>query len=134
NIATIVENPTIDSFNAICSNEYVKLLCVTGGPDVVKAAMKSGKRAICAGPGNPPVVVDETARLDRAARDIILGGAYDNNLLCVGEKQIFVVDRVYNQFIEAFKAAGAIRINSQQLDTLTKAAFTYKEDGGGCSH
>lgn len=134
NIATIVENPTIDSFNAICSNEYVKLLCVTGGPGVVKAAMKSGKRAICAGPGNPPVVVDETARLDRAARDIILGGAYDNNLLCVGEKQIFVVDRVYNQFIEAFKAAGAIRINSQQLDTLTKAAFTYKEDGGGCSH
>lgn len=134
NIATIVEKPTIESFDAICKNEYVKLLCVTGGPGVVKAAMKSGKRAICAGPGNPPVLIDETARLDRAARDIILGGAYDNNLLCIGEKQVFVVDRVYTQFIEAFKAAGAVRLNSQQLDTLTKAAFTYKEDGGGCSH
>ncbi|HSH09875.1 MAG TPA: aldehyde dehydrogenase family protein, partial [Oceanipulchritudo sp.] len=83
NIATIIESPSLESFNAICANEKVKLLCVTGGPGIVKAAMKSGKRAICAGPGNPPVVVDETADLRKAAQSIIFGGGYDNNLLCI---------------------------------------------------
>lgn len=134
NVVTIVEQPSLDSFNAICKNGDVNLLCVTGGPGVVEAAMQSGKRAICAGPGNPPVLVDETARLDRAARDIILGGAYDNNLLCIGEKQIFVVDAVYSQFIKAFKEAGAQQLNSSQLERLTQVAFTTAADAGGCSH
>jgi aldehyde dehydrogenase len=84
NLITIIEQPTLDSFKAICANEQVRLLCVTGGPGVVKAAMQTGKRAICAGPGNPPVLVDQTADLDRAARCVVQGGAYDNNLLCIG--------------------------------------------------
>ncbi|MGF1448428.1 MAG: aldehyde dehydrogenase family protein [Opitutales bacterium] len=127
NLATIVEHPTIESFQAIAQSEFVRLLCVTGGPGVVGAAMKSGKRAICAGPGNPPVVVDETARLDRAARDIIVGGAYDNNLLCIGEKEVFVVDKVYRDFIAAFKQAGAFQVNSAQLEQLTREAFQEKD-------
>jgi aldehyde dehydrogenase len=134
NVATIIETPTLDSFEAICRNELVKLLCVTGGPGIVKAAMKSGKRAVCAGPGNPPVLVDETADLRKAAEAIILGGGYDNNLLCIGEKEIFVVKKVYNDFLKAFDAAGAKKLNAAQLGQLTKAAFTFKGDGGGCSH
>ena len=134
NIATIVETPSLESFDAICRHEKINLLCVTGGPGIVKAAMKSGKRAICAGPGNPPVVVDETADLKKAAEAIILGGGYDNNLLCIGEKEVFVVKSVYKDFLRAFEAAGARKLNSSQLDQLTKAAFTFKGDGGGCSH
>ncbi len=134
NLVTIVEHPTLDSFNELCKSPHVNMLCVTGGPGVVQAAMKSGKRAICAGPGNPPVLIDETANLAKAARDIIFGGGFDNNLLCIGEKQIFVLDKVYQDFLAAFRSAGAVQINDNQLDTLTKAAFTYKEDGGGCSH
>jgi aldehyde dehydrogenase len=134
NIATIIESPSLESFDAICRNEKVKLLCVTGGPGIVKAAMKSGKRAICAGPGNPPVVIDETADLRKAAEAIILGGGYDNNLLCIGEKEVFVVKSVYKDFLKAFDAAGARKLNGNQLDQLTKAAFTFKGDGGGCSH
>ena len=65
---------------------------MTGGPAVARAAMQQAKRAIVAGPGNPPVVVDETADLDRAAQCIIQGGAYDNNLLCISEKEVFVVE------------------------------------------
>src|SRR5262245_9273558 len=88
NIACIIESPTFESFKAMCAHEAVKLLCVTGGPGVVKAAMQTGKRAICAGPGNPPVLVDDTACMKRAARSIIQGAAYDNNLLCIGEKEV----------------------------------------------
>src|SRR5215469_943497 len=94
NLCCIIEQPTLESFAALCANEHVRLLCVTGGPAVVKAAMKAGKRAICAGPGNPPVLVDETACLKRAAKSIIQGAAYDNNLLCIGEKEVFVLDKV----------------------------------------
>ena len=68
NIACIIEKPTIDSFNALCKNEHTRLLLVTGGPMVVKAAMQTGKRAICAGPGNPPVFVDDTCCPTRARR------------------------------------------------------------------
>lgn len=134
NIATLIEEPSLESFAAICAHERVKLLCVTGGPGIVKAAMKSGKRAICAGPGNPPVVIDETADLDRAAEAIILGAGYDNNLLCIGEKEVFVVKAVYKDFLKSFEKAGARRLNEQQLRRLTEAAFTFKGDGGGCSH
>lgn len=134
NIATIIEQPSLESFNAICKHELVRLLCVTGGPGIVNAAMKSGKRAICAGPGNPPVLIDETADLRKAARDIIVGGGYDNNLLCIGEKEVFVVDKVYREFLKAFEAEGAAKLNSSQLERLTKSVFTMKGDGGGCSH
>lgn len=134
NIATIIETPTLESFDELCASPDVDLLCVTGGPGVVNAAMKSGKRAICAGPGNPPVVVDESADLAKAARDIIFGAAFDNNLLCIGEKQIFVLDAVYPAFLRELAAAGAASLTANQLDALTAAAFTMKGDGGGCSH
>lgn len=135
NIATIIEKPTLDSFNALCKNEHVRLLLVTGGPAVVKAAMQTGKRAICAGPGNPPVFVDDTCCLTRAAKGIIAGGAFDNNLLCIGEKEVFVLDQVADKLMQRLAENGAVRLDAAQLDRLTKAAFTFKEgQGGGCSH
>ena len=134
NIATIIPKPTLESFNAIAKAEQVRLLCITGGPGVVAAAMKSGKRAICAGPGNPPVVVDETAHIEKAARDIIDGAAFDNNLLCIGEKQVFVTDKAWSAFLAAFEKAGAVKINSGELERLTAEAFTMSKDAGGCSH
>jgi aldehyde dehydrogenase len=96
--------------------------------------MQSGKRSICAGPGNPVVVVDETADLARAARCTIEGGAFDNNLLCIGEKAVFVVGSVYSRFLQEMERAGAAKLNAAQLDRLTAAAFTYREGDGGCSH
>ncbi len=135
NIACIIENPTLESFDALCRHELVKLLLVTGGPGVVKAAMQVGKRAICAGPGNPPVLVDDTPCMTRAARKIIQGAAYDNNLLCIGEKQVFALDTIANALMSEMEKNGAVRLNQNQLDALTKAAFTFKPgEGGGCPH
>jgi aldehyde dehydrogenase len=133
NLICVIEKPTLESFDALCKAPEVKVLCVTGGPAVVAAAMKSGKRAICAGPGNPPVLVDDTVDLDKAARDIITGAAYDNNLLCVGEKEVFVLDSVADKLMAALSRNGARALNSNQLDQLTKVAFSTKADAGGCS-
>src|ERR1017187_7833424 len=134
NIACIIEKPTLDSFNALCKNENTRLLLVTGGPMVVKAAMLTGKRAICAGPGNPPVFVDDTCCPTRAAKAIISGAAFDNNLLCIGEKQVFVLDQVADKLMQRLSENGAVKLNSAQVEKLTKAAFTFKEgQGGGCA-
>ncbi len=134
NLVTIIETPTMESFNSLCKHEAVRLLLVTGGPGVVKAAMQTGKRAICAGPGNPPVLVDHTACMTRAARAIITGAAYDNNLLCIGEKEVFALDRIADKLMSEMEKNGAVRLNAAQLDALTKAAFTFKPGhGGGCA-
>jgi aldehyde dehydrogenase len=134
NIACIIEKPSLDSFNALCKNEFTRLLLVTGGPMVVKAAMQTGKRAICAGPGNPPVLVDDTCCPTRAAKAIIEGAAFDNNLLCIGEKQVFVLDQVADKLMQKMSEHGAVKLNSSQLEQLTKAAFTFTEGkGGGCA-
>jgi aldehyde dehydrogenase len=135
NIATIIEKPSMESFAAMCKHEAVRLLLVTGGPGVVKAAMQTGKRAICAGPGNPPVYVDDTACMKRAARAIIQGAAYDNNLLCIGEKEVFALENIADKLMSQMEQNGAVKLSNAQLDALTKAAFTITPaQGGGCAH
>ncbi len=134
NLACLIEQPSLESFQALCASEEVRLLCVTGGPGVVKAAMQTGKRAICAGPGNPPVLVDDTVCLQRAARDVIMGAAYDNNLLCIGEKEVFVLESVFEAFMAALEKGGAARLSEAQVERLAKEAFSFPAgQGGGCA-
>ena len=123
NLVCVIREPTLETANTIFSHRDVSLICVTGGPAVGRAALNSGKRAIVAGPGNPPVVVDETADLDRAARCIIQGASYDNNLLCIAEKEVFVVESVFDAMMAAMERAGAVPLNGTQIDRLTAAAF-----------
>ncbi len=123
NLICVIAEPTLESANDLFSHRDVNMICVTGGPAVARAALKSGKRAVVAGPGNPPVVVDETADLDRAARAIIQGGAYDNNLLCIAEKEVFVVEAVFDRMMQAMERAGAVRLNAREVDQLTKTAI-----------
>src|SRR5438128_2616394 len=80
NLITIIEKPTLESAQAIFDHRDVRMLCVTGGPAVGRAALRSPKRAIVAGPGNPPVVAEETADLENDARSIVAGAAFDYNL------------------------------------------------------
>lgn len=132
NVLCTTSEATLRLAEELFQHPGIALLCVTGGPSVVKAAMKHGKRVIAAGPGNPPVVVDETADLDKAARDIIAGASFDNNLLCIGEKEIFVVASVADAFMAAMQRAGAVRIDSAAIERLALAAFRFDGEGVGC--
>ena len=129
NLLTIIETPTLESAQAIFAHREVKVLCVTGGPAVGRAALRSPKRAIVAGPGNPPVVVDETADIDNAARCIVAGGAYDNNLLCIGEKEVFAVAAIFDELMEAMTRHKAVQLDGKQIESLMKAAFVGGEKG-----
>jgi aldehyde dehydrogenase len=134
NVITMAKEATLQNAEQIFQHPDVALLCVTGGPAVVNAAMKFGKRVIAAGPGNPPVVVDETADLEAAAKAIIQGASFDNNLLCIGEKEVFVVAPVADAFIESMRRAGALQLDARAIEALTNAAFTFTDDGKGGRH
>jgi acyl-CoA reductase-like NAD-dependent aldehyde dehydrogenase len=124
NVITCVSNPTIESAGQTMKHPHVRLVVVTGGGAVVKAAMTSGKRAICAGPGNPPVVVDETADLVKAGRDIVWGASTDNNIICADEKQVLVVDKAADELIKSMQQNNAVLIDKSKLAALEKVIFT----------
>lgn len=128
-LITCIVPPTLETAEAIFKHHGIPLLVVTGGPAVARAALAAKKRAIVAGPGNPPVIVDETACLVNAANSIVKGGAYDNNLLCIGEKEVFCVSSVFNDLMNQMTQSGGYVLNSRQIDDLTKAAFTRGDDG-----
>jgi len=129
---TTVAEPSIASAEALFRHPGIALLCVTGGPAVVAAAMQTGKRVIAAGPGNPPVVVDETACPHAAAAATIEGAAFDNNLLCIGEKEVFVVASKADAFVKAMREKGALELDRRAIERLTEAAFTFEGEGKGC--
>ena len=116
----IMKSPTIESAKELMRHPGIRLLVVTGGPHVVKEAMNSGKKVIAAGPGNPPVVVDETADLVQAARDTVKGASLDNNIVCIVEKEVFVVDAVKDEFIKNMQAQGAYKLSPDQTKRLEK--------------
>lgn len=123
NLVTCIANPTIESAQALMKHPGIRLVVVTGGGGVVEAAMSSGKRAICAGPGNPPVVVDETADIDKAARDVVFGASFDNNIICTDEKECLVVSSVADKLIKGMTYNGALLVTREQLPALEKVVF-----------
>ncbi len=132
NLITCIAEPTIESAQELMRHPAVRLVVVTGGGAVVHEAMHSGKKAICAGPGNPPVIVDETADIEQAARDIVKGASFDNNVICTDEKEIIVVDAVADRLKAALKVRGAVEITSWQLKRLLKVIL--HEDRGPGEH
>lgn len=134
NLVNCITNPTIESAQALMTHKDIDLVLVTGGGAVVKQAMASGKRAICAGPGNPPVLVDETAVIPQAGRDIVNGASFDNNVLCTDEKEIFVVDKVAHQLKHAMTANGAFELTGHAVDKLTKVLVENDPAGSGYRH
>ena len=131
NLLTAVSPPTIESAQELMRHPDIRLLVVTGGPGVVKAAMASGKRCIAAGPGNPPAVVDETANLDEAARHLVDGASFDNNIVCVVEKEILCVERVASRLMDEMTQCGAYILSSSELGKIEKLVIERAPSGSG---
>jgi acyl-CoA reductase-like NAD-dependent aldehyde dehydrogenase len=124
NLVTAVPSPTLDSAKELMMHPDVRVLLVTGGPAVVAEALRTPKKAITAGPGNPPAVVDQTADVEQAARDIVRGASFDNNVICVDEKTTIVVDSVADALVRGMVAAGAYRLKEHELKRLERVVFT----------
>jgi len=129
NLMVSVSKPSIQTAQALMAHPDIRLLVVTGGPAVVAAAAKSGKKFIAAGPGNPPAVVDETADLKKAARDIISGATLDNNILCIAEKEIIVVESVADELKRHLCNSGAYEASAREILQLEKLVIDPRTHG-----
>ena len=123
--------PTLESAAVMQSHPSVRLLVCTGGPGVVRAVLSSGKKAIGAGAGNPPVIVDDTADIAKAGKDIIDGCTFDNNLPCIAEKEVFAFRNIADELISAMQRNGAYLIDSAQAAELAKIVLVEKTDKNG---
>ncbi len=128
NIITSIANPTIETASAMMKHPGIALMVVTGGPGVVKAAMRSDKKVIAAGPGNPPCVVDESADIEKAGADIVKGAGFDHNIICICEKEVIVVESVADSLKESMKAGGAYELSPEEIKKVTD--LTISKPGG----
>lgn len=127
NLVVTVENPSIENTNIMLSHPAVRMIVATGGPGVVKTALSCGKKAIGAGAGNPPVVVDETADLKKAGRDIVNGCSFDNNLPCIAEKEVVAVASITDQLMASMKRNGAYELTDAA--TIRRLVEMVTKDG-----
>ena len=118
NLLTSVANASLRTAKEIMEHPDIAMLVATGGASVVKAALSSGKKTIAAGPGNPPAIVDETADVQAAAKHVIAGTSFDNNLLCIGEKALFVVESVADETVRELTQNGGYLLNASQREAL----------------
>jgi len=125
-LVTAIAKPTLDSAKELMNHPDVRVLLVTGGPGVVREALRTPKKAITAGPGNPPAVVDPTGDIEQAGRDIVRGGSFDNNVVCIDEKTTIVVDTVADRLVQSMQAAGAYRLKEHELKRLERVIFREK--------
>ncbi len=130
NLLCAMASPTIESAGELMKHKGVALLVVTGGPGVVKAAMASGKKAICAGPGNPPAVVDATADLVKAGRDLVAGAGFDNNVVCTDEKEILAVESIADRLKAEMRKNGAFELTGAQAEAVTRVALPQAAAAG----
>ena len=125
-LVATVKKPDMESGRIMMEHRDIPLLSVTGGEAVVAAAMKTGKRVIAAGPGNPPAIVDDTACIKKAAKDIVDGASYDNNVMCISEKEVFAFESIAEQLMEEMCKNGAYRIHGDEIDRVLKTTLIEK--------
>ncbi len=118
NMLASVSEPTLRRAKEIMDHPDIAMVVATGGGSVVRAALTSGKKAIAAGPGNPPAIIDETADLREAAKNVILGNSFDNNLLCIGEKALFVVESVADEVVRELQNSGGYLTNPRERQAV----------------
>ncbi len=131
NLVCMIKDPTMESVDEFAADPRIRLMAGTGGMGMVNALLRSGKKCIGAGAGNPPVIVDETADLELAAKKIYEGASFDNNILCFAEKEVFVVKPGFSKFMELIEKEGAYILSPEQTERLVSVCLQKKKDGNG---
>jgi aldehyde dehydrogenase len=129
-LVTATPDPTIESAQQLMNHPRVRILMITGGPGVVKEAQKTRKRSICAGPGNPPVVVDANADLELAGREIVRGASFDNNVICTDEKVVISVDSATDELLRQLQKNNSYVLKEYELNKLERVIFSEMGEPG----
>lgn len=127
-LITTVKEPTLESGKTIMESKDIPLLSVTGGEAVVSVAMRTGKKVIAAGPGNPPVIVDDTADIKKAAKDIVDGASFDNNVVCIAEKEVFAYATIIDELVTQMQQNGAYLVSGADIDKIVNTVLVKQND------
>ncbi|MCI8947704.1 MAG: aldehyde dehydrogenase EutE [Lachnospiraceae bacterium] len=126
-LITMTAEPTMETVDILTSSPRIRLMVGTGGMPMVNALLRSGKKTIGAGAGNPPVVVDETADIKLAAKEIYRGASFDNNLLCLAEKEVFAVESIEKELVYNMVSEGAYLLSEAQTKALLDIVFLQRD-------
>jgi propionaldehyde dehydrogenase len=130
NLLVTTNTVDLNAVRELMKHPEIALICATGGSAVVDLALTSGKRAIGAAAGNPPVLVDDTANPAKAAKDIIAGHSFDNNMPCTSEKEVIVTAGIADALLGSFtQAPGAIVLDADYLPRLENIVLNDKRSG-----
>ena len=129
NVCTMIADPTYETLDVIMASDKIKMLIGTGGEGMVAKLMSSNKKVIAAGPGNPPAVIDETANVKQAAQVLYEMVPFENNMLCITEKEAFVVESVYDEFVEAMKECGARVLTEEEAQKVVDLCIAPNAEG-----
>ena len=116
NIIGWIDVPSLDLTNQVMRES--DLILATGGPGMVTAAYSSGKPALGVGPGNTPVIIDDTADVRMAVSSILHSKTFDNGMICASEQSVTVLAPIYDAVKKEFAARGAYFLKSDELDKV----------------
>lgn len=118
-----IEKPSVEATQLLMDHRDISLILATGGAGMVKAAYSTGKPALGVGPGNVPCYIEKTAKVKRAATDLILSKTFDNGMICASEQAV-IVDREISGEFEAFmKENSCYFLNEEETAKLAKLAI-----------
>jgi acyl-CoA reductase-like NAD-dependent aldehyde dehydrogenase len=123
-IIQVIDEPTIPLIERLIADERVDLVIATGGPAVVKAAYRSGNPALGVGPGNAPVLVDDSADIKAAARRIVASKSFDNSILCTNESVLLAFQTIADALLAALKSEGAHLCTPDEVEKVRRLLFT----------
>ncbi len=131
-LVSSVRNPTLETAKEVIEHPKINMLVATGGKPIVNIVLRSGKKAIGAGAGNPPVLVDETATIRKAAQHIVSGASINNGIFCTCEKVAIVVQEVADALIKFMQETGRVYLlNPEEVEKVTKLVVTSERKING---
>jgi acyl-CoA reductase-like NAD-dependent aldehyde dehydrogenase len=119
----VVENPTVALVETLMADPVTDVIVATGGTAMVRAAYRSGNPALGVGPGNVPVLVDASADIAAAARQIVDSKAFDNSVLCTNESVLVVEAAVREQLLREMQRQHATVLDDAGRDKLRAYLF-----------
>ena len=115
-IIKCIDVPSLELTNKVMQD--ADCILATGGPGMVKAAYSSGKPALGVGPGNTPVIIDDTADVKLAVNSIIHSKTFDNGMICASEQSVTVLEGIYKAVKDEFKYRGCYFLKKDELDKV----------------
>lgn len=113
-----IDTPSVELSAAVMKEADCTL--ATGGPGMVHSAYSAGKPALGVGPGNTPVVIDDTADIELAVSSIIHSKTFDNGMICASEQSVIILDSIYDKVKAEFTKRGCYFLKEKELDPVRK--------------